>query len=163
LLGVHLKPHHWIYHCHYHSSKHLLQHYDTLGSAMHGISPAISWSTSSRRLRVDNRNSVSAKRDVQHLLQLRMQVAPHWTDYSQWRYHNCSSCTRALEKLTRYRVIIETVPTEGFRKYFLMVGWIHTTICGIDICFQTIVSAPCVRVRTWCPCFASLISGPIWR
>jgi len=130
---------------------------------MHGISPTISWSTSSRRLRVDDRNSVSARRDVQHLLQLRMQVAPHWTDYSQWRFHNCCSGTRALEKLTRYRVIIETVPTEGSRKYFLTVVWIHTTICGMDICFQTIVSASCVHVSAWCPCFDYLISCAILR
>jgi len=99
-------------------------------------------------------------RDVQHLWQLRMQVTPHWTDYNQWRCHNCSSGTRAL---MRYRVIIETVPTEGSRKYFLTVGWIRTTICGTDIYFQTIVSAPYVLVPAWFPCFDYLISGAIWR
>jgi hypothetical protein len=37
------------------------------------------------------------------------------TDTSQWSFHSCSSGTRAVEKLTWYRIRIGTIPTESPR------------------------------------------------
>jgi hypothetical protein len=59
------------------------------------------------------------------------------TDTSEGTCHDCSCGTRAVEKLTRYRMNIETIPTEGSRS----TSW--QSIASIPLlaertCFQTV-------------------------